>query len=743
MFLPRPFRRGEGPGEGSRSCVLSYGPVCNGSRRHGLRQNTCNNGRTFQVLFAWKVRLIQEMNHSDSYADGQDRRAGVAQPVEPGPRTPGAARSDVVSPRLPPPLRSRRKSGKLFWRIFLLLAMPLCAFSENNQPTALPIVDTIPAARDVAWPGLIGLSVDASDNLRGIVQVRETVPVSAPGPLTLLYPKWLPGHHSPIGPIAELSGIEFSAEGRTLAWRRDPVDVFAFHIDVPAGTTKLEARFQYLAPTDPAQGRIDTTPDMTDLEWNAVVLYPAGYYARRIKVEASLKLPKDWKAGTALELAGQDGSTLRFKPVPLDTLVDSPLYAGRYFRSEPLAPGVRLDITADQPEQLDATAEQLQAHRNLVTQAVKLFGAQHYDHYDFLLALSSREGRIGLEHHRSSENAVPGGYFSEWSANMPSRMLLPHEYTHSWNGKYRRPADLWTPDYRTPMQDSLLWVYEGQTEFWGAVLAARAGLLSKEQTLDFLAALAARLDTDAGRRWRPLQDTTDDPIIAERRPKGWRSWQRAEDYYMEGLLVWLDADSLIRERSHGERSLDDFARAFFGVHDRDWGELTYTFEDVVKALNLVQSNDWAEFLHARLDRVSQHAPLDGITRGGYRLVYTNTPSEWFKTTERMRKTTNLIYSGGFVLGKDGEITEVAWDSPAFNAGLTVGSKLVAVDDRALDTDQLKAAIKARKSPMRLLLRTGDVYRTTELRYDGGLRYPRLEKTGTAPSTLDALLAPKP
>jgi predicted metalloprotease with PDZ domain len=608
---------------------------------------------------------------------------------------------------------------------------------------AQPIVETIPPALDVAWPGVINLSVDASDNTRGIIRVRETIPVGAPGPLTLLYPKWLPGTHAPGGPIAALAGIQISAGGRALPWRRDPVDVFAFHVEVPQGTARVEAQFQYLAPTDMAQGRIATAAEMTDLEWNAVVLYPAGYYVRRINVEASLKLPEGWQAGTALEVAGHEGATIRFKPVALDTLVDSPVFAGQYFRFETLAPGVRLNIVADQPEHLAATDEQLQAHRNLVTQAVKLFGAQHYDHYDFLLALSSREGAIGLEHHRSSENAVGGGYFTEWKDNMPRRDLLPHEYAHSWNGKYRRPADLWTPDYRTPMQDTLLWVYEGQTEFWGVVLGARSDLLSKEDTLGALANMAARLDTDTGRRWRPLEDTTADPIVAQRRPKAWRSWQRAEDYYREGLLIWLDADSLIRERSHGAGSLDDFARAFFGVNDRDWGEVTYGFDDIVRALNQVQSNDWAGFLHARLDQVSDHAPLDGFTRGGYRLVYTNTPTEWYKTNEKLRKMTDLTFSVGFILGKEGEITEVAWESPAFNAGLTVGSKLIAVNDRALDTDELKAAIKARKSPLRLLLRTGDLFRATQLEYNGGLRYPTLEKTSTEPGTLDALLSPKP
>lgn len=624
-----------------------------------------------------------------------------------------------------------------------ILMLPLCAVAQNSEPSAQPILGTIPPVRDVPRPGVIQLSVDASDNGRGIIRVRETIPVNTPGPLVLLYPKWLPGVHGPAGPIASLAGLQFTADGRSISWRRDPVDVYAFHVDVPQGAAQVEAQFQFLAPTDPSQGRISTTGEMIDLQWNTVVLYPAGYYVRRVNVEASLNLPEGWQAGTALEVARHQGFTIHFKQVALDTLVDSPVYAGPHFRVETLAPDVRLNIVADQPEQLEATDEQLQAHRNLVTQAVKLFGAQHYDHYDFLLALSSREGPIGLEHHRSSENTVSGNYFTEWTKTSPRRELLPHEYTHSWNGKYRRPADLWTPDYRTPMQDSLLWVYEGQTEFWGYVLAARSGLISKKDTLGALAYWAAHLDNDAGRRWRPLEDTTDDPIIAQRRPKGWRSWQRAEDYYREGMLVWLDVDSLIRERSHGQRSLDDFAQAFFGVHARDWGELTYTFEDIVQALNQVQSNDWSSFLHARLDQVSEHAPLDGLTRGGYRLAYTNTPTEWFAANERMRKVTDLTFSGGFVLGREGEITEVMWDSPAFNAGLTVGTKLIAVNDRALDTDELKAAIKARKTPLRLLLRTGDVYRTTELNYDGGLRYPKFEKPGSEPGTLDALLAPKP
>ena len=626
----------------------------------------------------------------------------------------------------------------------LLVLVPLVTIhAQNSAPEALPIVDAIPPARDIAWPGTIKLSVDASDNTRGIFRVTETIPITTPGPLTLLYPKWLPGEHAVTGPISRLAGLEVKAGGKSLPWRRDRVDVFAFHLDVPQETSQIEATFEYLAPTDAAQGRVETTPEMLNLEWNTVVLYPAGYYVRQINVDPSVKLPSDWKTASALEVASRDGDTVHFKPAALDILVDSPIFAGANMRVETLSPDVHLNIVADEPEQLAATDEQIQLHRNLVTQAVKLFGAQHYNHYDFLLEISDREGGIGLEHHRSSENGVREGYFTKWDDNVSSRTLLPHEYTHSWNGKFRRPADLWTPDYRTPMQDSLLWVYEGQTQFWGIVLAARSGLITKQQALDTLAALAARLDTMAGRKWRPLSDTTDDPIVAQRRPKGWTTWQRQEDYYNEGALIWLDADSLIRKLSGGARSMDDFARAFFGVHDRDWGEMIYTFDDVVKTLNQVQPNDWAAFLHARLDNINEHAPLDGFTRGGYQLIYTNTPTDTFKKNESARKVMDLSYSVGFVLDKDSTITEVGWDTPAFNAGLTVGTKLIALDGRSIDTDQLKAAIKAKKSPLKLLVKIGDFYRTIELNYDGGLRYPALEKTASGSSSLDALLTAGP
>jgi predicted metalloprotease with PDZ domain len=404
-----------------------------------------------------------------------------------------------------------------------------------------------------------------------------------------------------------------------------------------------------------------------------------------------------------------------------------------------------MDIVADRPEELEITPEQLDAHRALIRQAARLYGSHHYNHYDFLLSLSDEMSGIGLEHHRSSEDGTLGGYFTDWDKTASARSLLPHEYTHSWNGKFRRPQDLWTPNYDVPMRDSLLWVYEGQTQYWGEVLSARSGLVSKKDELDSWAQIAATYDHRVGRAWKALQDTTNDPITASRRPEPWRSWQRSEDYYSEGALVWLDADTLIRELSHGKKSLDDFARSFFGVDDGAWGEKTYTFEDVVAALNAVQPYDWASFLRTRLDGHGPGAPLDGLKRGGYRLVYTAEESAYARTANARRKITDFTYSVGFMVGPDGKLADVQWDGPAFKAGLTAGTQLVAVNGRAYDADVLKDAIKAAQGSgptVELIVRSGDIYRTVKIDWHEGLKYPHLERIGAGPASFDEILAPK-
>ncbi len=627
------------------------------------------------------------------------------------------------------------------------------AFAQSAGPQPLPMPAPIAAPKDIPYPGTIRLAVDATDVMHHIFSVHETIPVRANSSggesLTLLYPEWLPGHHSPDGPLDKLAGLIVHANGARVEWMRDTADVFAFHVPVPAGVTSLDVDFQFASPVDNNEGRMVMTPDMLSLQWDSMTLYPAGYFARQITVQPSVKLPDGWQVATALESASSDGGVTTFKPVPLDTLVDSPILAGRYFKRLDLDPGgatsVHLDIFADHADLLDVKPEQLEAHRALVQQAYKLYGSHHYDHYDFLLSVSDRLGGIGLEHHQSSEDGTVPTYFTEWEKNADERDLLPHEYTHSWNGKFRRPADLWTPNFNVPMRDSLLWVYEGQTQYWGFVLAARAGLLTKQQTLDAIAWTAASYDDRIGREWRPLQDTTNDPIIAERRPLPWRSWQRSEDYYSEGQLMWLDADTLIRERSGGKRSLDDFAKTFFGVDNGSYVDNTYTFDDVVKALNSVEPYDWANFLRTRLDGHGPGAPLDGVTRGGYKLVYTDTPTDYFKGSEARRKVTDLTYSLGMVIGGEGRLTDVLWNGPAYKAGMTIGTQIVAVGGIAFDSDKIKAAITSAKdggTAIELLVKNSDRFSTVRIDYHDGLRYPRLERDTSVPARLDDILTPR-
>ena len=627
----------------------------------------------------------------------------------------------------------------------LCLAVPLLlstpALADNSRPQPVPPVDTIPAPRDVPYPGTISLEIDATDTRQGIFRTKERIPVDKAGPMVLLYPQWLPGNHSPTGQIEKLAGLKISANGKDIPWTRDPVDVFAFHIDVPDGAKAVTVELQFLSATAGNQGRVVSTPDLLRLQWQSMSLYPAGYFARQIQVEARVTYPTGWTAASALP-AKADGSVYRYDKTDYEVLVDSPVLAGRHYKGIALSPQVTLDVFADTAAELVVTPAQIDAHKALVTQAVKLFGTQHYDNYRFLLAISNTLGGIGLEHHRSSENGVSPGYFIDWANSTPSRNLLPHEFTHSWNGKFRRPADLWTPDYRQPMRGSLLWVYEGQTQFWGYVLQARSGIVSKQDTLDAYAVILAGAEATQGRDWRPMVDTTNDPTIAQRKPKAWTGWQRAEDYYNEGLLVWMEVDSILRQQSKGRKSLDDFARAFFGINDGDWGQLTYSFDDVVATLNTVQPYDWATLLKARLSETGAPAPTAGFVANGYRLIYTDTPTAFFKANEKNRKRTDLSSSIGLMIGKDADITAVTWDSAAAKAGMTVGSSLIAVNGLAYTPDVLKAAItagKGGKDPLRLIVKNDD--RVTELAidYHDGLRYPRLEKIGTGEGGLDRLL----
>ena len=651
----------------------------------------------------------------------------------------------------------RTVACKIALGVVLSLALAAAAVQsapETAGPSATAPITPIAAPKDRAYAGEISLKVDASDTRHRVVHVHETLSGVSPDTV-LLYPKWLPGTHAPEGTIDRLGGIRIHANGAPVTWKRDPVDVFALRLNLKPGTHAVDIDFDYLSPTTLKVGALEMSPDLLMIEWNELVFYPAGYFARQIPVEVQLQLPVDWQFGSALETASTDHTQTHFKRTTLETLIDSPVYAGRYASKLDLDPGaavaVHMDLFADRPENLAVKPEHLEAYRNLVRQAYKLYGSHHYSHYDFLYSLSDQIQQNGLEHHQSSEDGSDPESFTKWDKEAFARDLLPHEFTHSWNGKFRRPADLWTPNYNVPMQDSLLWVYEGQTQYWGQVLAARSGLRTPQQALDQFAITAAHYEVQKGRQWRPLQDTTNDEIINPRRPQSWGDWQRFEDYYDEAALVWLDADTWIREHSKGARSLDDFARAFFGINDGSFTVVTYTFEDVVKALNAVEPNDWSAFLRQRLDAIGKAVPEDGFHRGGYKLVYTDKPSDYQSTTEDQRKRIDLLNSIGIEIddkdgGMDGMLTQVIWDSPAYLAKLTEGAQILAINGIAYDADVLKDAIRAAhgtQAPIELIVKTGDRYLVAKLDYHDGLRYPHLERDSAEPARLDAILAARP
>jgi len=620
----------------------------------------------------------------------------------------------------------------------------LVVFSTSTIAQAMA-----PLPADTPYPGVLKLQVDATDLDHRIFRVREEIPAT-PGALTLLYPQWLPGNHAPRGPIDKFAGLVIRANGKTLAWRRDPENVYAFHVDVPDGVNAIEAEFQFLSPLDGGQGRVVMTPEMLNLQWNTVALYPAGHNASQVQVAASVTLPAGWEFATALERDGtsSDGKA-SFKPVDFATLVDSPMFAGRYFKRVDLDPGakvpVHLNIVADEAKYLEIKPEQLKVHQQLVKQAYKLYGSQHYDHYDFLFALSNKLSGIGLEHHRSSENGVAPEYFTDWNKQAGERDLLPHEYTHSWNGKFRRPADLATPNFNVTMGDTLLWVYEGQTQYWGNVLAARAGLHSAEQARDELAITVANYaDNRPGFSWRNVQDTTNDPTIAQRRPLPYRNYQMSEDYYSAGALVWLAVDTKLRELSQEKKSLDDFAHTFFGVDNGDWKVKTYTFDDVAATLNAIAPNDWAKFLRERVD--ANAPPLDGLAAAGWKLVYTDKPSDYQKNAEGNAKTNNFAASIGLMVASDGgRISDVRWSGPAFKAGIAPGGTLIAINGREYRPERLADTIKEAKSsnaPIELLVKSGDLYRTFKIDYHDGAKYPHLERIPGTVDRLGAILAPR-
>jgi predicted metalloprotease with PDZ domain len=529
----------------------------------------------------------------------------------------------------------------------------------------------------------IHLAVDASDAPRNILHAKLTIPVH-PGPVTLVYPKWIPGNHRPSGPIANVTGLRFEAFGKALTWQRDPMDMYAFHLQVPTGATEIVASFDTITSTDSAGATGSAaSSQLLDLNWNQVVLYPEGTASEDVKVVPSVQLPSGWRFGTALtggvQMESGGASIVVFAPTSLTTLVDSPLIAGAHYQQIELTregdgPHHGIDLVGETDADIQMQPQDVTAYKNLVAEAGLLFGARHYRDYHFLYTLSDEVGHHGLEHHESSDNSAPGRTLSDPPRHLLEAALLPHEFVHSWNGKYRRPAGLVTRNYQEPMIGELLWVYEGLTEYLGNVLTARSGLWTQEEYREALALTAANLDHTPGRSWRPLEDTAVSVQILRLLGPEWENWRRGLDYYPEGELIWLEVDTRIRRLTGGKRSLDDFCRRFHGGQSGPPAVLPYSFDDIVKALNDIAPYDWRGLLNNRVSATSTGAPLEGIEQGGWRLVYTAQPNQFVQASEKIEDDVNLAYSLGFMVKKNGELQDVIHGSPAYQAGLGAGNE---------------------------------------------------------------------
>ncbi len=615
----------------------------------------------------------------------------------------------------------------------LILGLPAASLGAQGAPGGRPAIE---------------LALDASDAPRHLLHATLRIP-AAPGPLTLFYPKWIPGEHGPTGPIADLVNLRFSAGGQRLPWRRDDVEMYAIHLQVPAGAHAVDVNLDFLTPSG---GKFSGGPSATDalalLSWNQVLLYPLGQSSDSLTYEAKVKLPSGWSFGTALPVARQEGATVTFQPVTLTTLVDSPVLTGSHFKrvdlGESLGRPHHLDMAADGESALAITPATVQHYRDLVTQSGALFGARHYLHYDFLLTLSDDVAHFGLEHHQSSDDRVPEGSLVDPALLKTTAGLLPHEMVHSWNGKFRRPAGLATGNYDAPMKGELLWIYEGLTEYLGSILTARSGLWTPEDYREHLAMVAAALDHEPGRAWRPLADTAVEAQVLYDAPPTWAAFRRSVDFYPEGLLIWLDADTLIRERSGGKKSLDDFCRAFEGGASTGPMVKPYGLDEVLAALNRVVPYDWAGFFRTRVEDLAPRAPLGGLERGGWHLAYGDAPTDLWKAMEQSGKLVDVTCSLGLRLGADGGVMDVLPGTPAFLGGFIPGMKVVSVDGARFSPSALHEAIKAGQTgrePLSFVVSSGAFVKTLRVDYHGGERYPRLERIAGNPDRLADILRP--
>lgn len=599
----------------------------------------------------------------------------------------------------------------------------------------------VPAAATAAT-----LDVDARDAPRKIFHARLTIP-ARPGPLTLLYPKWMPGDHGPTGPIGDLAGLKITARGRPVRWRRDAVDMYAFSVDVPEGADAVDVALDYLSPAEAGDSSTaSATANLAVVSWSSLLLYPKGADADTMTYRATLKLPAGWKYATSLTRRADTSEGVEFEPASLTMLVDSPVLAGAHFRVVALSDGSTahsIDIAADSESSLAMTPEEKKSYEALVAQTWALFRARHYRHYDFLLTLSDHTAHFGLEHHESSDDRVAErALVDEDKRKTFLAGLLEHEMVHSWNGKYRRPADLAPGHFDVPMKGDLLWVYEGLTEYLGAILSARDGSLTPQEFRQYLAQTAGELDHTRGRLWRPLADTAVAAQVLYDARADWASWRRSTDFYDESMLLWLEADARIRRESQGRKSLDDFCRLFLGGESGPPRVVAYTFEDVIEALDKILPNDWKKFWTERLSAIQPHVPAAGIEDSGWRIVYRDWPTDMQRASEDARKRLDARFSIGFVASDDGDIPDVIPDSPAAKAGIGPGMRIAAVNGKRFTREGLRDAIASSKArPIEFIVVNGDDFTTLRLDYAGGERYPDLERDPSKPDLLSKIIEP--
>jgi predicted metalloprotease with PDZ domain len=586
------------------------------------------------------------------------------------------------------------------------------------------------------------LLVDETQAFRRIAFVHEEIRVQQ-GPLALAFSRWIPGEHGPTGPIENLAAIRVGSGDVTLPWIRDPEDINTIRIDVPPNTDTVTVDFDTLLENTISDHQLL-------LAWNSTILYPRGIDKRELMIEPSVLLPPNWKQGSSLSVTRQVGNRVTFAPTSLERLIDSPVLAGEFFRAVPLVSkwAAELDFTADSQSAIDKAddAHAFALFGKLIDQDQAMFGFRHWQTMHLLVSQSDARPYDGLEHEDSPYDAIGDAGLSKTDElKRFGWPLLAHEQSHSWDGKYRRPAELYSkPDYQGPERTTLLWVYEGLNDYIGMLLATRAGFNDAASMRDYLGFAASYLGNEPGRATTPLVDTAAENWILRSTPVGWASLRRGQDYYEEGALIWLRADTLIREQSHGRVTLDDFLRNFFGQQDTAPIVVPYTRADVEAALSATWPYDWHSFFEKYVYQVNNLPPTDGLEASGWRLVYNSTPIDKPFFSELPGAPWYFAWESiGIILQKDGTVSDVLQGSAAYHAGVGPQMTLLAVDGNVFSPDLLDESIAhPRNGRISLVVRNFSTVETHEIQYAGGLRHPHLERIPGTHDYLTEILTPR-